>query len=73
MQIGPVKIINANETVSNMTEPLTADLLNAWLTDADPSRLFLYFAIINFSIIKKLIVSIEDNGMKEYKKESIWL
>ena len=64
-------MIKAKETVSNITEPLTADLLKALLTDSDPPFLFLYLAIMNFNIIKQLTVSIVDSGINEYKKESI--
>ena len=74
MQIGVVRKINANETVSNITEHFTADLFNAWLTDLLPMLLPLFnLAFTNFKIMKQLAVNMTDNGIKEYKKESTLL
>ena len=59
------------QLVSNITEPLIADLLNAWLTDSVPLWLSFHLATINLKIIKQLVVNMTDNGMKEYRKASI--
>ena len=71
MEMGALRIINAKERVSNMTVPLTADLLNARLTDSVPPCLFLHLANINFNKIKQLAVNITVNGINEYKNASI--